>query len=189
MLDAIEQIATQAERAAEIIRRLRNFLRKGEVHRVPLRINDLVREVRSFLAHDAQRTGIQIQLHLSEVDPRVYADEIQLEQVLVNLVRNGLEAVAAVQRPRPLIIITTAIVHKTAVRVSVRDNGPGLPPDTRDQLFHPFFTTKKNGLGMGLSISRSIITAHDGRLWAVSPPGDGTTVHLSLPRYKEHGDQ
>jgi signal transduction histidine kinase len=186
VLDAIEQIATQAERAAEIIRRLRNFLRKGEVHRVPLQINALVKEVRSFLAHDAQRAGVQIQLHLTVGEPRVYADEIQVEQVLVNLVRNGIDAVGAAQRPRPLIIITTAVVHAAAVRVSVRDNGPGLPPDTRDQLFHPFFTTKKNGLGMGLSISRSIITAHEGRMWAVSPPGDGTTVHFTLPLYEEH---
>lgn len=188
VLDAIEQIATQAQRAAEIIRRLRNFVRKGEVRRVPLRINHLVREVHTLLAHDAQRTGVQIQLHLTEADPQVYADEIQMEQVLVNLVRNGIEAIATVQRPRPLILITTAVVYKSAVRVSVRDNGPGLPPDTRDELFHPFVTTKKDGLGMGLSISRSILSAHDGRLWALSPPGDGTTVHFTLPLYHERAE-
>lgn len=187
LLQVMDEIAAQAVRADEIIRRLREFIRKQPPRRERVDLNGLVREVVRMVEADATRHGIAVQLALSAHLPVVEADRIQIEQVILNLVRNGLEAMHAVEAARSVLAVRTELADGDSIEVAVRDGGEGLPASMADTIFRPFFTTKTNGLGMGLSISRGIVEAHGGRLWAEANPRWGTTFHFNLPRARgEH---
>lgn len=182
ILDAMKQVTLQAQRAGEIIKHLRNFVSKGEPHRSTVQVNAMVREVMSVCKVDIRRHTATIRLRLTDNLPTVSVDMIQIEQVLVNLLRNGLEAMIHTEPAAREMLIRTFFNDKQQVQISVSDAGEGLPKDLDpEKVFEAFFTTKKEGMGMGLAISRSIIEAHGGRLWAERNPDRGTTFHFTLP--------
>lgn len=188
--DILADIVSEDERAGEVIRRLRALLKPGQTQWLPLSVNEIAEEVLGIARSDLIGRGVTVRTALSESAPQVLGDRIQLQQVLLNLILNANDAMAGnPPGQRHLTIATTR--REGLVRISVSDNGCGLPAEP-DHIFQPFYTTKKDGLGLGLSICRSIATAHEGRLWAeangvaAGPPapthaGPGTTLHLELP--------
>ncbi len=180
MPEVAAQVAAEGRRAAEVIRRLREFVRKGAIQSEPSDVNRLVREVAGLLEPEARRQGIAIRLHLDDGLGQISLDRIQIQQVVMNLLRNGLDALAAAGER--LLTVETSPTGARDVLVAVRDTGVGLPADAEDgQIFDAFFTTKPDGLGIGLTISRSIVEAHGGRLWAEPNPDRGATFYVSLP--------
>jgi signal transduction histidine kinase len=180
LLEILRDIIAAEHRAAEVISRLRALFKRGETLMQRLDPNQLVREVLSLAHGDLATRSIGLDLRLADELPAIHGDRIQLEQVMLNLVMNASEAMAAV-RPeiRRLTVTTRAADHH--VHISVADRGPGFAAELRDKLFEPYYTTKAQGLGLGLSISRSIVLAHGGRLWGVSTPGGGAAFHIALP--------
>ncbi len=181
LLPALQQIADQAQRAGEIIRHLKSFVRKGEPKWERVCINDLVTEVTRFVEPDARAHDVRLEVHLADKPHTVEGDVIQLQQVLVNLVRNGIEAMQGDRSGERVLIIRTLEIDVEELEVTVCDTGHGISNDLAGRIFDPFFSTKTGGLGMGLSISRTIVEAHGGRVWATPNPGRGTTFHLILP--------
>ena len=181
LLAVLEQVAAQAERAAAIVRRIRAFIRKEEPRHVALDFNKIVRETAGLMTAEAEREGARLIFALANPLPRVHADAVQLEQVIVNLVRNAIEAMAEASSPVREITLRTMPAAEGAIEIAVEDTGPGLPQIGRERLFEPFFTTKTGGLGLGLSISQSIVEAHGGRLTAAPRPGGGAVFRFTLP--------
>ncbi len=183
ILDSVEQIAEQARRASEIIRRTRSFLRKEEKEdaRRSIDVNDAIRGIDDLLRADARELGAAIEFDLADRLPLVLADPIQLQQVVLNLAHNGMEAMAGSNSSRRHLAIQTSAVQGGFVEVAVRDAGHGIPAEILPRVFDPFFTTKPSGLGMGLAISRSVVEAHGGRLWATSSEGIGAVFRFRLP--------
>ena len=177
---ALETARGQADRAAKIILRLRELTRKQDPSRSPVGINELVEIVLELVDRDIKQREIEVTLALHPDVPIILADRIQIEQVLLNLARNAIEAVGGDAIERPHLIITTG-VEGDYVLVSVEDNGDGLPHKGADKVFDAFFTTKSEGMGMGLSISRTIIENHHGKLWAESSAGGGARFWVRLP--------
>ncbi len=182
LVDPIEHIATQAARAGDIVRRTREFVSRQEPHRVPLDLNTLIREVAELVEYEARAREVRIRLDLSASLPRVTADRIQIQQVVVNLLLNAMDALSEAGMPRRAVSVHTVPRVPGEVEVAVRDNGPGIPPDVAERIFEPFFTTRAHGMGLGLAICRSIIADHGGRLWATPNPDSGTTFRFTLPR-------
>ena len=177
--DVMDKAVAQASRAGQIIQRMRQFIQKGETERQLESINKVVEEASALALVGARESGIVVRLELSPDLPPVLVDRIQIQQVVLNLVRNATEALAAVERRE--LTIRTSRPNGALVDVAVSDTGPGLSAEVVDQLFQPFVTTKPKGMGLGLSISRSIIEAHGGRLQAIANPEGGVTFRLSLP--------
>jgi two-component system sensor kinase FixL len=169
----------QAERAGQIIRRLRNFVEKGPVERETEALNKVVIEAANLATIGTRVDRIKVHFELDDTLDPISIDKIQIQQVVVNLVRNAVETLREADR-RELTIRTVGSAESQDVIVS--DTGPGIAPDIVDKLFTPFLTTKKDGMGIGLSISQSIIEAHHGRLWAEPNPGGGTIFRFRLPR-------
>jgi len=180
LVDAMRHISSQARRASEIIRRLRALVGKQPPSRSVVDLNCLVREVCGFVEFETSKLGLEIRLDLGDGEIPVNVDLVQIEQVLLNLVRNALDALEGRADGERELVIATHIDGETAV-VEVRDNGSGITPEQMQHLFDPFFTTKETGMGMGLPISETILDNHDGRISAVSEPGAGTTFTVRLP--------
>jgi len=179
--NALSCIVSDGTRAGEVIRGLRALAKKSGPELVQLDINDAVREVQALTRSELQRHGVILHTDLSADDRPVFGDRVQLQQVLLNLIMNGIEAMRAVtERPKTLAI-TSEPVEPSGVLVAVEDTGTGLDPATADRIFDPFFTTKSDGLGMGLSICRSIIDAHGGRLWVSPGVLCGTVFRFTVP--------
>jgi PAS domain S-box-containing protein len=177
--EAAMRIVEDGTRASDIISRVRLLFEKGRPERTSVDVNELIREMIVLLRSEALRDAIAIRTELAADCPSVMSDRVQLQQVLMNLIVNGIDAMKHVQGARELVIASQC-TGPDQVRVSVSDTGVGLPPQT-DQIFKPFFTTKPHGTGMGLSISRSIVESHGGRLWATENPSRGATFHVALP--------
>ena len=177
----LEKIIAQTDRARAIIQRIRHFARQGKPHYATVQLNDVLADIADFLNLEARRHQIDLRYDLAPELPPVRADALHVQQVLFNLVRNAMDALCANAglAARPLAISARAAGRE--VEVAVQDGGPGLAPEGLDPLLRPFFTTKPDGLGLGLSISQSIIEAHGGRLWATANPGPGVTFHFTLP--------
>ena len=178
---ALEQINAQALRAGEVIRRLRNFVKNREVKREPVNCARLLEDLRTLAETDARLHNIRLRLDCQEPLPTVYADPIQLQQVVLNLVRNAIDAMADAPEDRREVVLMTREVTDGEVEVTVADHGTGLAPEATEHLFNPFFTTKASGTGLGLAISRSIVRAHGGRLWHTPNDGCGVRFHFTLP--------
>jgi C4-dicarboxylate-specific signal transduction histidine kinase len=178
--DAAIRSAKDGTRAADIISRIRLLFKKGTPVREPVDINEVIREIVILLRSEAARYSISVQTGLDTALPRLIGDHVQLQQVIMNLVLNGIDAMKDVDDKRELFIKSERWENEQ-VLVSVRDTGSGLPPEQADQIFDAFFTTKLHGTGMGLSISRSIVESHGGRLWADGDSARGATFHLALP--------
>jgi PAS domain S-box-containing protein len=181
LLESMEQVTEQAERANQIIRRARSFIQKEEQERGKIDVNEAIRNVADLLHSDAREHGAGIELDLAAALPTVVADPFQIQQVILNLVHNGMEAMSEVRPALRHLTIHTSASGDGAVEIAVCDQGQGMPTEVLDRIFDPFFTTKSTGLGMGLSICRSIIESHGGRLWATSDSGIGTVFRFSLP--------
>ena len=176
--DAVDQAADQALRAGQIIRHLRDFVARGESeHRVE-RLSKLVEEAAALALVGAKERGIRVSFHFSPRVERVLADRIQVQQVLLNLIRNAMEAMP--DTPRKELGIATLPVEEGLVEVRVSDTGTGIDPRVAEKLFQPFVTTKPQGMGVGLSICRTIVEAHGGRLWAEPNPAGGTLFRFTL---------
>ncbi len=176
----IEAISEETLRATEIIRGVRRYLHKQEPKHAPLQINEVVESALRLLAGEAHKRGVEIDLELGPDLPRIVGDSIQLEQVIVNLITNALDALDDVTHDK-LLLIVTRLTEQHLVEVSVTDNGCGLPTLAGLDVFEAFMTTKAEGLGMGLAISKSLIETHGGRLCAESNEYDGATFRFLLP--------
>jgi two-component system sensor kinase FixL len=182
--DPLEKIATQALRASEVIRRLRGFIKKSASEMEVMDCNQLVADVVKLAEVDARRYDISIHTHLAAALPAVHADPVQLQQVLLNLIRNALEAMEEIPRERARVDVHTDMEQDGRISIRVIDCGPGLSQDDLESVFEPFFTTKLAGMGMGLSISRSIIEAHKGQLFAHhNEDGLGVCFRIVLPAH------
>lgn len=178
---AVQRIVRDGNRGSELIGRIRALLKKEPPQKTPVNVNELVREIARLAQIESQ--GVALRLELADELPRVFADRVQLQQVLLNLMMNALDAMKTISdRPRVLRIETEA--QHDGMLVAVQDSGIGFPPENMEQLFETFFTTKPGGIGMGLSISRSIVESHGGRLWAESNHGPGATFRFTLPAKK-----
>ena len=182
--DILADIVSEDRRAGEVIHRLRALLKGGEPKREPLTLNDLVEEVVALMRSDLIGRGVTLNLQLAAGLPLICGDRIPLEQVLMNLVSNGCDAMGAYPAAERQLTISTQ-KDEAGVKVSVRDAGCGLPPEPA-RMFESFFTTKPQGLGMGLAICRTIITTHGGKIWAEPNSDRGATFHVVLPCTKEH---
>jgi two-component system sensor histidine kinase TtrS len=180
LLDNLEEVVGQAGRAGEIIRRLRSFVRRQEPHRSSVDVNNAVREVVHFVESEAHLSGVQIRLDLATKKPRVLGDPIEIQQVILNLLRNALEAMDESRDGKRVLTVRTSSAENGAVEVSISDTGRGIPAEAMGRLFEPFQTTKPDGLGLGLAISRSIIEAHGGHLTATHNPDRGMTFRFTL---------
>jgi two-component system sensor kinase FixL len=178
--EMMEKAIDQAQRAGAVIRRLRGFVTRAEPERRIQSLNRLVEEAVALAIVGAKQRGVRASLELDPSLPPVFVDPVQIQQVVVNLVRNAIEAMEEVER-RELVVATRALPDEPAVEVVVADSGPGIAPELAGRLFRPFFTTKKTGMGLGLSISREIAEAHHGRLSAAPGAGGGTVFRLVLP--------
>jgi two-component system sensor kinase FixL len=176
----LDKIHKQSLRAGEIVRRLRGYVRRAAPSRVATDLNKLIRESVEVVFAESRLHNITVEFDLGNSVPDVLVDPIQLQQVVLNLVKNAMEAVAEVETERRCITLATT-VRQNALEVSIRDNGPGIPEATKDQVFDAFFTTKPDGMGMGLAISRSIVEAHGGRLSVADLPTRGSVFRFTVP--------
>jgi signal transduction histidine kinase len=177
--EAASRIVKDVTRAADIITSISLLFKKGALQRQLVDVNDLIREMVVLLRSEANRYSISIRTELAEELPKVMADRIQLQQVFMNLMLNGIDAMKGTADLGELTIKSE--IGDGQLLISVSDTGTGLPPEQADQIFRAFFTTKDNGTGMGLPISRSIIESHGGRLWAAGASGRGATFQFTLP--------
>jgi two-component system sensor kinase FixL len=180
MQDAMDKAAGQALRAGEIVRRLRDFVARGETERRVESVAKLVEEASALALVGAKEQGIRVRTQYDRDIDLVLADKVQVQQVLLNLMRNAVEAMAG--SPRRDLLLSTASGEDGLAVINVADSGPGIDADMAAQLFRPFVTTKPHGMGVGLSISRTIVEAHGGRIWTEPNPGGGTIFRFTLPR-------
>ncbi|HXV26042.1 MAG TPA: PAS domain S-box protein [Alphaproteobacteria bacterium] len=178
VLEAMDKAVVQTARAGQIIRRLRDFVEKGQSQRAPDNLNKTIEEAAALALVGAKEANVKVTLDLSSALPDVLIDRIQIQQVLLNLIRNSVEAMTLSDRRE--LVIRSAPVEGVA-EIAVSDTGPGLAEPVAAQLFQPFVTTKPQGMGLGLSISRSIIDAHGGRIWAEANEGGGVTFRFTVP--------
>jgi C4-dicarboxylate-specific signal transduction histidine kinase len=179
--DAVSRIVREAQRADEVIRGLRALLGQSGARREPLDLNAAINEVLELVRTESRRNEVSIRTVLDAGLPAAFGDRVQFQQVVLNLILNGIEAMVAVaERPR-ILVIRTERSESEGAAVIVEDSGPGLDAATVERLFDPFFTTKPNGLGLGLSICRSIVEAHGGRLSASTRASGGTAFRFTVP--------
>ena len=183
--NAVNRASEQASRAGEIIRRLRAFILRGEADMRAEALTSLVREAAALALFNASTFGVKLSFEFESEDRLVLGDRIQIQQVLVNLIRNAADAMAAHGGDRRELLISTKMARDNLIEISVRDSGPGVAPEMLERLFSPFATTKREGLGFGLAISRRIVEAHGGQLSAVSAPDGGAIFRFTLPVMEE----
>lgn len=181
LLAAMQKASAQAERAGKIIRRVRDFVKKSEPNRSAVKIAEVIEEVIGFAETDARKAGVRIGVSVPSDLPAAYADKIMIEQVVLNLVKNGIEAMHDTRRGERELAISARANGEDFIEVNVADRGPGVPAGQSERLFAPFYTTKPEGMGMGLNICRSIIEFHHGRLWTVANVGGGSVFSFTLP--------
>jgi PAS domain S-box-containing protein len=183
--DILKDIVEQDNRAGEVIRRLRLLLKKGEVQQQPLDLNDVVQEVLKLMRSDLVNQNVVAHTELTADLPSVKGDRVQLQQVLLNLVMNACDAMHGNAPADRQLVLRTELGADKAIHVSVSDCGVGLAPDKLEQVFMPFYTTKSHGLGLGLSVCRTIITAHGGNLWAANGAERGAIFYFTIPALEE----
>lgn len=178
--DALEQIASQAHRAGKVINHLKNLIQKQPVQYSMTSIKDIVSGVLVLIDNDAKRRGVDIKLELNGKLPKVHVDSILIQQVILNLISNSFDAMDDVASGKRKLAIVAKKTNDDKLEIMVSDTGKGLNASDADKIFDPFYTTKSDGLGMGLSISKTIIKSHFGRLWATGNPKGGTVFHFTL---------
>jgi signal transduction histidine kinase len=186
---AASRIVQDGRRAGEIVKRVRLLFKEDTLQRDSVDLNEIIREMRLLLYSEAAQFAVSIRTELAAGLPQVMGDSVQLQQVLMNLMMNSMDAMKEVDGRRELTIQSQS-GEDDQVLISVSDTGVGLPPQQADKIFNAFFTTKThgNGMGMGLRISRSIVESHGGRLWAVDNPPGGARFYFTLPIKGEKRD-
>ncbi|MGZ9243441.1 MAG: sensor histidine kinase, partial [Candidatus Binatia bacterium] len=189
-LDEVREILADIRkddlRASEVIRRMRGLLRKHELAPQSIEVNEAVEEVLKLLSVDAAARKVALRFDRSANLPRVWCDPVHFQQVLLNLLLNGMDAMAGLPEEKRQVALLTERGENGSVRIAVADCGPGIPVDKLPKLFEQFFTTKKNGMGMGLSIARTIVEAHHGHIWAENNSGTGATFYFTMPVAQEN---
>jgi signal transduction histidine kinase len=176
-----ERIIQEGTRAGALLSRIRAIFKKDNPSKHWIDINEMVQDLMVLLRDEALRRKISIRTELDPDLPRVEVDRVQLQQVVLNLVMNGMDAIGSAANSENVLLIKSEKVSESELVVSVEDTGAGLTPENADRIFDTFFTTKAQGIGMGLSISRSIVESHEGRLWATPRPGGGTIFQFTVP--------
>ena len=178
---ALARIVRDAHRAGDVIGRIRDLIKKAPPRTNSVDMNQAVREVIELIRGEVVKNGVSLQMELGKGLPLIKGDRVQLQQVALNLIINAVQAVGAVADGAREVLITTAQADPNGVLVAVKDSGPGLAPASLERLFEAFYTTKPGGLGMGLSICRSIIEAHEGRVWVTANLPQGAVFQFTLP--------
>jgi C4-dicarboxylate-specific signal transduction histidine kinase len=179
--ETLSEIVKESKRAGEVIRRLRMLMEKGEIRSVPLDMNEVVESVLKLMRSDLINQHVTVHVESAPDLPLVEGDEVQLQQVLLNLVVNACDAMAEVEASGRRLLVRTESVDNSEVRVSVADQGRGIPIEKVEHIFESFFTTKQIGMGLGLAVCRTIISAHGGELWAMNNSDRGATFQFTLP--------
>ena len=179
--EILKDIVTDDQRAGEVIRRLRLLLKKGELHRLPLDLNDAVQEVLNLVRNDLLNDQITLRTEFAPDLPIIEGDRVQLEQVMLNFIVNATEAMQQVATSEKELVVRTERLRDDGVRLSVSDTGSGIAPDIVNEVFDAFITTKPAGMGLGLKVCRTIIEAHGGRLGGKNNPVRGATFHFEIP--------
>jgi len=181
VVDAVDQASEEVDRAAGIISHLRELVRGREPTRTSVDVHRLLHRVVDLLRLVARDRGVHLECEAAGDLPDVHADPVQVEQVIVNLVKNAVDAAAGLPKDRRRVTIVGRLSETGTVEVAVRDLGPGISEKLRKNLFEAFVTSKEDGMGMGLAISRSIVSSHGGKIWAVDNEPHGTAFHFTLP--------
>jgi C4-dicarboxylate-specific signal transduction histidine kinase len=179
--DSMTRMISEGNRASEVIKRIRALSKKASPHKSALEINEVIQDVLSLIGTELVKNRVGLTCELKAGLPRVTGDRVQLQQVLLNLIMNGIEAMSDVTGRSRELVIKSDVDDRGEVQVCVRDSGTGLGTQNLEQVFEAFYTTKANGVGMGLSISRSIVEAHGGRLWATPNTESGASFQFTLP--------
>jgi C4-dicarboxylate-specific signal transduction histidine kinase len=179
--DAIQRIVADANRAADVIARVRGLAKRTPPQKGPLNINEIVQEIISLTAKEIQNSRVSLDIQLSDDLPLILGDRVQLQQVVLNLILNAVEAMSGTFAGSRELFLSTTREEPPGVLVAIHDSGPGLDPTKIDHLFEAFYTTKREGLGMGLAISRSIVEAHGGRIWAGLNTPRGAVFRFTVP--------
>ncbi len=185
--EGLRRIVRDGKRAGEVIARIRALTRKAATPTEKLDLNETIGEVLALIGDEARRKSVIIRTQFADDLSPVSGDRVQLQQVVLNLVMNAIEAMSVIDERARELAIGTRNIDPDQVQVTVQDSGTGIDPQTIDRIFDSFYTTKPGGMGMGLSISRSILQAHGGRIWATANDGRGTIFHFTLPKYHEEG--
>jgi signal transduction histidine kinase len=180
-LETARRTIRDGNRASDVITRLRALFQKQATTSESVDLNEATQEVIALLMNELRRSRVILQTRLADVLPPVTGDRVQLQQVIMNLLRNAIDAMKGVDERRRHVMIRTERDGNDRIRLLVEDSGSGLEPGAEDRIFDPFYTTKKSGMGVGLSVCRSIIESHHGRLWAERNAGPGTTFAFSIP--------
>jgi len=181
ILATLKKCNSQAQRAGEVIRRLRRFVKKREIGRREVSCNDIIHDIAALAEVDARDNGIPLTIDVAEGLPRIIVDAVQIQQVILNLIRNGIDAMMDIDAHAEGISITVSNSDNNEVRIAVTDHGSGITKEAEKMIFQPFFTTKPSGMGLGLAICRSIIESHGGVLSFMKNPWGGTTFYFTLP--------
>jgi signal transduction histidine kinase len=182
---AFDRIVREGKRASDVIDRIRALIKKAPPRNDRLEINGAIREVIELTRGETVKNGVSVRTDLADGLPPIKGDRVQLQQVVLNLVINAVEAMSGVGQEGRALLISTGKVEAGEVLVAVRDSGPGLDPNTVDRLFEAFYTSKPGGMGMGLAICRSIIETHGGRLWASTNEPRGALFQFTLPTERD----
>jgi C4-dicarboxylate-specific signal transduction histidine kinase len=177
----IDRIISDGKRTADIVRRIRDFSKKARARKGDLEINEAIVDIMTLTRAAISDNSVLVTMQLSEGLPHILGDRVQLQQVILNLIMNAIEAMSEVKERSHELLISTSEVESGSVLVAVSDTGPGLSQTSPERIFEAFYTTKPDGLGMGLSICRSIVEAHGGRLWATPNEPHGAVFNLMLP--------
>jgi two-component system sensor kinase FixL len=183
--EILSEIVADDKRAGEVVRRMRALLKKGDFQPEPLEGNDLIQEVLKLLRHDLTAHTVRVVTDLTGDLPTIRGDRVQLQQVLINLILNASDAMSQLAENARTLTLRSCRVEDDTVEISVADTGCGIPSGGEEKIFEPYHTTKPLGLGLGLSLSRSIVLAHGGRLWAENKPKEGAIFHLTIPSWRD----
>jgi signal transduction histidine kinase len=183
--EAVRRIVAAGKHAGEVIARIRALTKRTVEPKEKLDLNETIRQVLILVGDEAKRNKVIIRTRFADVLSPVLGDRVQFQQVVLNLVVNAIEAMSNVNERARELVITTRNIDAEQIQVTVEDSGVGIDPNTIQKIFDPFYTTKSTGMGMGLSISRSILQHHGGRIWATANDGPGTSFNFTLPKYHE----
>jgi signal transduction histidine kinase len=183
--EALQDIATDGRRAAEVIARIRTLLEGRQPERAPFNLNEAIGEVAALLHHQLTRKGVSFRRALTAGLPPVHGDRVQLQQVVLNLIVNAIDALGHCEGRSREVVVESARSAGDMVLVSVKDSGPGIRSDDAERIFEAFFSTKAGGMGIGLAVCRSIVEAHGGRIWTEPNAGPGATFHFTVPAAQE----
>ncbi len=183
--DILDDIILDDKRTADVIRKLRALFRKAEIEKTSFDVTSLLDDTLVIFKSEAIIRNVSIKMESDKTLPPVIGDQVQLQQVILNLIMNASEAMADLEVDSRKVIITLEREDEKSVKIAIRDFGIGIDENKIDRIFEPFYTTKREGIGLGLSISKSIIEAHGGQFWAQNNPDEGTTFYFTLPVHEE----